>query len=149
MCITIFDVANYFLHKEAMPHKKVQKLCYYYFAWGHALLNRNVIENCQFQAWVHGPVNVDLYNKYKNHGWITIEKKDNDNSNIFTDEEIGLLESVWCTYGDKSGNELEMLTHDEEPWKKARKGLPTFARSNKNIDTRVMRKYYKSIYTGD
>ncbi len=34
----IFDVADWFLSKEAMPHKKLQKLCYYYKAWGLALL---------------------------------------------------------------------------------------------------------------
>ena len=34
---TIFDVADWFLSKEAMTPKKLQKLCYYYKAWGLAL----------------------------------------------------------------------------------------------------------------
>lgn len=149
MAVSIFEVADWFLHKEAMPHKKLQKLCYYYFAWGHALLNRNVIDNCQFQAWVHGPVNVELYDKYRDFGWVTIPKKEEDNTNLFVEEELGLLESVWCTYGEKSGNELEALTHDEPPWKTARKGRAPFERSQKVIDPKNMKKYYKSIYIGD
>nr|DAX92906.1 MAG TPA: hypothetical protein [Caudoviricetes sp.] len=31
---SVFDIANWFLTKEAMTPKKLQKLVYYYFAWG-------------------------------------------------------------------------------------------------------------------
>ena len=60
-----------------------------------------------------------------------------------------LLESVWFTYGDKSANELEALTHSEDPWKNAREGLKEMEPSDKPIDTEDMKEYYLSIYIGD
>lgn len=32
---SIFDIAGWFLEKEPMPHKRLQKLCYYALAWLH------------------------------------------------------------------------------------------------------------------
>ena len=144
---SIEDVADWFLSKEAMTHKKLQKLCYYAVAWGYALTNRRLFNRDEFQAWVHGPVSPTLYKKYKNYGWNNIEKvktKPNFPNNI---EEI--LESVWATYGDKDGNELEVLSHSEAPWINARKGLAENERGDKKIDTKVMEEFYKSIYSGE
>ena len=57
---TIFDIANWFLSKEGMTHKKLQKLCYYAQAWYLALYKNKLIDG-YFEAWVHGPVNSSLY----------------------------------------------------------------------------------------
>ena len=38
MKYNIFDIANWFLSKESMPQKKLQKLCYYAKAWSLVLL---------------------------------------------------------------------------------------------------------------
>ena len=35
------DVAEFFLTKQSMTNKKIQKLCYYAQAWFYALYNRN------------------------------------------------------------------------------------------------------------
>lgn len=61
----ITDVANWFLLKEDMSHKKIQKLCYYAEAWSETLLDAPICRNNEFQAWVHGPVNLKLWNLYK------------------------------------------------------------------------------------
>ena len=45
--VTVFDVAQWFLAKESMTHKKLQKLIYYYYAWGQALLKRDVIDDAR------------------------------------------------------------------------------------------------------
>lgn len=60
-----------------------------------------------------------------------------------------LLESVWITYGTKSGNELEALSHAELPWRKARQGAPNDAQLKTPIDTGVMRDFYNSIKSTD
>lgn len=143
--VTVFDVAQWFLAKESMTHKKLQKLIYYYYAWSQALLKRDVIDDCKFEAWVHGPVNRQVYTRYVNYGWTPIEKSISA-PGVFTDEEIELLDSVWLTYGNKSANELSALTHQDLPWKQARgkcaDGEPCYT----VLDKDIMRDYYISVY---
>lgn len=143
--VTVFDVAQWFLAKESMTHKKLQKLIYYYYAWGQALLKRDVIDNCEFEAWVHGPVNRQVYSKYATYGWTPIEKG-TSTPNVFTEEEVELLDSVWLTYGDKSANELSALTHQDLPWKQARGKCADGELCRTVLDKNIMRDYYISVY---
>ncbi|GAD41456.1 hypothetical protein Javan59_0006 [Streptococcus phage Javan59] len=146
---SIFDVSEWFLSKESMTPKKLQKLSYYFEAWCHALFNRSLINDTHFEAWVHGPVSPELYNEYKEYGWNDIEQHKKDNSETFEPKALELLQSVWLTYGDKSANELEALTHSEIPWRNARKGLEETEPSNNQISSQDMHEYYLSIYIGD
>lgn len=143
-----FDkVADWFLAKEPMSPKKLQKLVFYFQAWGNALLHYPIINDTKFEAWPHGPVSHELYVEYKDYGWTDIEQKSEP---AIQDEKIlDLLESVWLTYGDKSANELEALTHQEEPWRQARGNLGPWEHSNKVITDDSMKKFYASIYSGD
>ena len=61
----------------------------------------------------------------------------------------GLLEDVWDTYGDNTGNALEALTHRELPWMEARRGYEPDERCTVVISPITMASYYKSIYVGD
>lgn len=145
---SIFDVSEWFLSKESMTPKKLQKLSYYFEAWCHALFNRSLINDTRFEAWIHGPVSPELYSKYRDYGWNDIEQT-GDNSSTFEPKALDLLQSVWMTYGDKTANELEALTHSETPWKNARKGLDETEPSDNEILAEDMREYYLSIYSGD
>lgn len=145
--LSIQDVANWFLAKEPMTHKKLQKLCYYGVAWGYALTNNKIVKDDEFQAWVHGPVSTVLYAKYKDNGWNLLPTFEGSLS--MPDNINELLESVWVTYGDKDGNELEALSHIEQPWIKAREGIDEDQRSASPIDPEDMKNYYLSIYKGD
>lgn len=142
------DLAKWFLAKEAMTHKKLQKICYYGVAWGWALMNKNIIKNDRFEAWVHGPVAPKLYETYKDNGWNAIPKVEGD-SIALADDVSELLESVWLTYGEKSGNELEALSHSEKPWIEARAGLKDNERSDNPISTATMHEFYNSIKSSD
>lgn len=144
---TVFDVANFFLSKDKMTPKKLQKLTYYAEAWHQALLNRPLIEDESFQAWVHGPVAPSLYQEYKQYGWNPIPKREEEAVD-FNEESSSILESVWETYGDQDGNSLEALTHNEAPWRNARAGLEPNVNSNVVISTEDMKNYYRSIYLG-
>ena len=62
---SVFDIANWFLSKEPMTQKKLQKLCYYAQAWCYALNNYRLMDTV-FEAWIHGPVSPPLYDKFKN-----------------------------------------------------------------------------------
>lgn len=147
MDLTIFDIANWFLSQRSMTHKKLQKLCYYAQAWHLALLNKKLFEN-KFQAWVHGPVNRELYDEYTNYGWNLIPQIKSPNKYIPHDT-LEVLESVLFTYGEYSAGDLEYKTHQEKPWQEARNGLGEWEASQNIINEETMRDYYRNIYAGD
>ena len=141
--IAITDIADWFLSKEEMTHKKLQKLCYYAVAWGWALMGKSIAKNDQFEAWVHGPVSPAIFRKYTAMGWNNLERVEKVKD--MPEDVTELLEAVWFTYGNKSGNELEALSHSEKPWIEARNGLANHERSSTPIDANTMREFYSSI----
>lgn len=144
---SIFDVANWFLLKETMTHKKLQKLCYYAQAWFYAVKNERLTDTV-FEAWVHGPVSPVLYDKFKGFGFSAIKILENYET-VIKAEDLELLESVWKTYGDRTGNALEALSHSEPPWNIARIGYSPNERCEVAISPELMKNYYQSIYLGD
>lgn len=148
--LSIFDIANWFLQQEQMSDKKLQKLCYYSYAWGVALLNRPLFDDTRFEAWAHGPVSPELYQECKRYGWSPIPQNKFSEAHAIKDKDISeLLESIWLTYGDKDANELEALTHRESPWKIARNGILDGERSNNVLNDGIMHDFYLGIYNGD
>lgn len=143
--ITIFDVADWFLNKQSMTHKKLQKLCWYAYSWFIYIENdspediTNKLFYCEFQAWVHGPVSPELYEIYKGSGMTAINTK---NHPIFDDEVEKFLEDVYQNYGDFDGGELESITHQESPWINARAGLKPYESSQNIISDKDIFKEY-------
>lgn len=146
----IFDIANWFLKKESMDQKKVQKLCYYAQAWSLALFNKPIID-CKFEAWAHGPVCRELWNELHEHTYFDIPQDalESKSSNITNVDDIEFMERVWETYKDFSGYQLEVLTHKERPWMIARGDTPEFQRCTTEISESEMRTYYSALYSGD
>lgn len=144
---SVYDVANWFLSKGEMTHKKLQKLCYYAQAWCYALKGYRFMDT-DFQAWIHGPVSPALWERFKSFGYDPIRIKGSV-KNVILPEDVELLEDVWETYGEETGNSLETLTHREEPWIEARRGYEPDERCTVVISPEAMAKYYKSIYSGD
>ena len=143
---SVLEIANWFLSKEPMAHKKLQKLCYYAQAWFITLKNIRLCD-AVFEAWVHGPVSPVLYERFKEFGYSTIRIADNYIPAI-VESDIELLESVWQTYGGHTGNALEALSHKEQPWIDARSGYKPSEKCNVRISLKSMRDFYKTIYIG-
>ena len=139
------DIAKWFLSKDAMTHKKLQKLCYYAQAWYCTLYRRGPLFSDEIQAWVHGPVVTSLYPVYADYRWDTIPK-DAFNEDIFSDDVLSVLESVYHTYGDFSGDQLESLTHSEDPWRLARGSLKPWESCTRAISIDSMREFYSKLY---
>lgn len=138
--LNIFDVANYILGKNLpnMSHKKLQKLCYYVQAWSLAVKGEQLID-CKFQAWVHGPVCRELYDCCKNDiNNVTKISLGND----ICEDDREFIDAVLGMYDDLTGQELELLTHSEEPWKEARRGLSYWQPSTNVISDDAMAAYY-------
>ena len=146
---SVLDVAKWFLSKQSMEHKKLQKLCYYAQAWAwHCALEDKPLFHEVIEAWVHGPVCPVLYHQYKHYGWRYIPKA-TMHENIFPENSLQILQAVWNTYGGFNGMQLETLTHSEPVWQNARGELfPDFpmATCTNPISTDDMKHYYSELY---
>lgn len=151
--ITYTDVADYFIAfandtHDLITNLKLQKLVYYVQAWHLAITGNKLFDN-DFQAWVHGPVLIELYNDYHDLKWHPIMRDDLDNSSIlkleqkFGENVTDIIRQVINEYFELSAYQLERLTHSEDPWQKAREGLPPDSPSNNIIKSEWMSEYYK------
>ena len=148
-------VAQWFLSMSPMSNKKLQKMCYYAYCWFIVFFNdiEAVTENnvgairvlCpeRFQAWIHGPVLPGLYHRYKSYGWHDIPQV--PNVPRVSAELEDLLQQVWNAYGNFSADELEALTHQEMPWKKARNGVQNGDACANEISPYDVLQYYSSL----
>lgn len=152
---TLERVAQWFLFKASMSNKKLQKLCYYAYCWFFVFFNDvetitqdnvgeiNVLCSDRFQAWIHGPVSLKLYHRYKDYGWHDIPRVETQPE--ISCEIITLLEQVWEAYGHFSADELERISHRETPWQNARRGYqPGDACSNEISDYDILQ-YYSNL----
>lgn len=141
----VMNVAKWFLSKSSMTHKKLQKLCYYAQAWYCALYDGAPMFEDEIQAWAHGPVIPALYPVYADFKWNTIPKTNFD-ENKLSEKTLKILETVYNTYGELSGDQLETLSHTEEPWIEARGDLKPWEICKNEISIKTMRKYYGEKY---
>ena len=145
------DIANYYLSKDAMTPKKLQKILYFAYSWYLAIMNENsqdlrvkLFDN-HFEAWIHGPVCPEIYTKYKHKGATKIDKFTNlSKLPKFDEEDLEILDDVWNVYGKYSANQLESITHQHDPWRKARKdnNCSSFDWCNAEIDDKTIFEYY-------
>lgn len=146
MMVDVRTVADWFLRKESMTHKKLQKLCYYAQAWYCALYDGSPLFPDVIQAWVHGPVIASLYPLYADYRWDSIPQKEPLAFDDMDEDVETILNAVYNTYGDLTGDQLESLTHDEDPWKLARGSLKPWETSTEPISREIMRDYYGKKY---
>ncbi|HRN69909.1 MAG TPA: DUF4065 domain-containing protein [Candidatus Woesebacteria bacterium] len=150
--ITYQQIADYFIAlsnevQEPITNLKLQKLVYFVQAWYLAYKKEPLFDE-DFQAWVHGPVLRDLYDKYSSNEWRPIIEKKEPSKEIFAkfDKDLQLIISeVVESYFPLTAYELERISHSDEPWIKARKGLSIDEPSNNVIEKEWMEKYYASL----
>lgn len=119
---TVFDVANFFIDLQRdemesdMTPLKLQKLVYYAQGFSLALLKRPLFSE-DFQAWKHGPVCPELYQRYRAYGREAICGVASDyNYKIFDTDETDLLMDVYGQYGQYSASTLRNMSHTTSPW---------------------------------
>jgi uncharacterized phage-associated protein len=139
----VFDVAAYILKKHgSMTAMKLQKLVYYSQAWS-LVWDDNPLFLDEIEAWANGPVVPVLYDWHRGSYNVTNCTK-GDPASLNTDQ-IETVDSVLEFYGDKSSQWLSDLTHSEDPWRDARKGLLPSERGNHKITHASMAEYYSRI----
>ena len=141
---SVLIIARVFLSFSCMSQKKLQKLCYYAQAWHLALFNRRLMPD-RFEAWVHGPVSPILYSEYREYGWFDIPMSSIPKEIENRDDVYNFLQVIWGMYGNKTADELEIMTHNEAPWNNARIGVAPWEPSDNVVDLEDMRNYYGSL----
>lgn len=142
--LTVFDIARAMLTFESMPHKKLQKLCYYSYAWFLTFYHERLFPG-PFEAWIHGPVHADLYHSYKGYGWRYINQVSRESLPNIDEQTYDFLKVIYGSYGGLTGDELEAVTHDETPWVEARRGLPEYEPSKNPINDDTIIRFYKEV----
>jgi uncharacterized phage-associated protein len=146
----IDDVADYIIWKmnEAswINVLKLQKLLYYVQAWMLAFENRRCFRG-GFQAWVHGPVNRDIYDRFKDIKSMYSRVRPRDIREEFDPDKmhnavVAHIDAVLEAYGALSDDQLEDMTHSEEPWIEARGDCSPRERCENFIAETTMRDYY-------
>lgn len=127
---------------------KLQKLLYYVQAWHLALYDKTFFDG-KFQAWIHGPVNRAIYDRFAEQYSLYTpiypkDLRDFSEEHHFTQEECEFLNAVLNAYAGFSGDQLEELTHREQPWIEARAGIPANRRCENEISERTMAVFYAS-----
>lgn len=143
---TIFDAAQYILEQRGNTSAmKLQKLIYYAQAWALAWTEQPLFEE-EFEAWRNGPVSPELYEKHKGEYKVTTSMISGDTSAL-TEDEKDTINRVLEHYGDKSPQWLSDLTHEEDPWKKAREeaGAVEGEVCNQVITKDVLLEYYSGL----
>ncbi len=143
--VTANTVADFFIwfahqHGDCLTNKKLQKLVYYAQAW-HLALHDQPLFNEPFEAWVFGPVQPTLYQRFKHYRWNPI-----DEQLLKPDLPPKVekhLKDVFEAYGRFSAWDLERMVHEEDPWKNARKGLAADVSCNRELSQKDMQDFYK------
>ncbi len=148
--IDSIELANYVLLKGGrMSHIKLQKIVYYLEAYHLALFGTSLIDD-EFEAWVHGPVSKKLWRAFSEYGVYTPIRFDSSQSAEIearfeaetTEAQRDFVDRLIRGIKGKTGDQLEAMTHQEAPWKEARKGLYPGQPSSRRISKLMMRDYY-------
>lgn len=144
---TIYLVADYFIRRASesgsvMTNLKLQKLCYYAQAWYLALQDERLFSE-RFEAWVHGPVNRGLYDRFRSYRWNPITE--DVEKPQFPEKVEQHLETIVENFFACDAYELERMTHEEKPWIEARNGLPEDAPCSTLIQEDTMAAFYKDM----
>lgn len=145
MTASVLDVSKYILKETGeVSAMKLQKLAYYSQAW-HMVWEEAALFPEDFQAWANGPVCPLLYDRHR--GMFLVDKSIVDDARIknVSSKAKENISKVLSFYGDKSAFWLSNVSHQEAPWRNARRGLPAGESSNEVIKKGDMFEYYGSL----
>lgn len=131
---------------ELLTPLKLQKLLFYADAWHLALFGAEATPE-RFQAWVHGPVALSQYHRFKEYRWRPITEE--IERPTLPDSLSNHLDEIMDVFGTETATALEIMTHREAPWMDARGDLPEDQPCNNYIDKDLTRRFYQSVAERD
>lgn len=143
MSTTAQDVAAYILEQAGpMTAMKLQKLIYYSQAWALVWDEKPLFPD-PIEAWANGPVVPSVYDKHR--GMFQVQAWPHGDAAKLEAWQRETIDSVLKFYGGRSSQWLSELTHREEPWRDARRGLAPGERGSREITPASMSEYYGSL----
>ena len=140
----VFDTAKYILEQSgSMSTMKLQKLCYYSQAWSLGWDDSPLFEE-DFQACANGLVCPDLFFKTQGKYSVSASDETGGDGDLSADQK-DTIDKVLEHYGSHDAQWLSQLTHMEDPWIKARKGVPLGAGCSNVITKESMALYYGGL----
>lgn len=132
---------------EQLNLLKLQKLLYYVQAW-HLAFKRTPLFEGKFQAWVHGPVNREIYDRFSREKTLyspvdASNLTSNFDPSSIVEEDRLFIDNVLEVYAPFTGSALEAQAHGEEPWIQARGSCRPSERCERELDENVMAAYYR------
>ena len=142
---SVVTIANAILEKTGeISAMKLHKLCYYAQAW-HLVWHDKPIFKEAIEAWRYGPVTPHLYSKHKDSFSIKKNFFKGQKLEQLSQIQLETIDKVVDYYNKYDAQQLSDLTHQEEPWKRARSGLSESDRSNNVIRLEDIQNYYASL----
>ena len=124
---------------------KLQKLLYYVQAWSYGI-NGQPFFNGEFEAWVHGPVNREIFNRFNPqktlYSEIELSDRKNVNVKLNTQDDEEFFDFIMENYAKFSGVQLENLSHQEQPCISARGNKDRYEKCDTVISAQSMKDYY-------
>ncbi|MDD2402260.1 MAG: DUF4065 domain-containing protein [Clostridia bacterium] len=122
----------------------LQKALYYIQGFYYAFYKTFLFsEECE--AWVHGPVYRDIYFRYRDYRYDSIEGNSEFDDSIFSSSEKAILDSVIKNICCYSGKVLEGFTHSETPWLSTRGELSVATASDLIIKKGQIGDYFSAV----
>lgn len=119
----VYKIAEAFLTFGAVRHYKLQKLCYFSYAWYLTFFGEKLFRQ-KFYADDEGPVCPELYEKYIVYGDQPIPRSQKKICDVIADPEVReFIEAVYDAHGYLNAGELRRLACSEEPWLLSRQRL--------------------------
>lgn len=148
----INDIADYIILKIRLEEDKslfinmnLQKLLYYVQAWSYGI-NGQAMFTGDFEAWMHGPINREIYNRFRPSKTLysEIDLDDCIDKNVkLSEDDAEFVNYVLENYADYSDAELGRLVRSETPWIETRGDKGQYERCQEIISPLLMEKYYK------
>ena len=141
--LNVFDVVAFILDKQSpMTAMKLQKIVYYCQVWS-IVWDEEPLFKEKIEAWANGPVVRSLYEHYR--GQYLVSNITKGDKKLLNRKQKETVSSVLSYYGDKTSQWLSDLTHMEDPWRLARKGIQEGDRSSMEISLASIEEYYSSL----
>jgi len=128
---------------ELLTPLKLQKLMFYADAWRMVLHGEEFTDE-KFQAWVHGPVAVSQFYRFRDYKWRPIDADIPEDQDC-TEDENAFLSDILNVFGTESALALERMTHAEQPWLEARGDLPVDATCSNEISKETTKSFYGAL----
>ena len=141
-------IAYVFEKLEEVTPLMLQKLLYFIQGVYSALYGKPIFEE-DCRAWVHGPVYPEVYELFRDFKYNPIDDARfallEGTADALTEEEKNVIDLVVNTFGMYGGKVLERITHNEDPWKEARKGYGDSIPSSELLPKDRIMRYYAAI----